>query len=100
MFYFRFLFFIYSCIGFSQSTNLDYVDPLYEKTIPHDKEKHTVYLQGGETDKNRLTNNEYAINFLKKEVATLKKKLSELEKSNSLLKGKLESLEKVKNEKP
>ncbi len=66
----------------------------YEKNIPHDPKKHTIYSQGGETEINRITNNEFAINFLKKELTQLKSELKVL--SERLL--KLENKETKTNE--
>jgi len=87
-----------SLVAFSQtSTTLSGFENYqknYEKSIPHDPTKQTIYSQGGESDKNRLTNNEYALNFLKKEILVLKKEVLVLQKRIKLL-----EMEKTKEKK-
>ncbi len=86
----------FALLSFSQtSTTLNGFDNFkknYEKNIPHDPKEHTIYSQGGETRINRITNNEFALNYLKKEVINLKKEIK-------FLKEKLIKLEKKKTSK-
>ncbi len=79
--FFKLVLFIH-CLAFSQTnSSFENYNKRLEKSIDHKEDTHKVYFQGGETDKNRITNNEYAINFLKKELSILKKKIEVLEKA-------------------